>query len=64
MCYCNMQYEYGHVLLFFIFWSFFWSYQLVVVVLIVGQHTAVHVHTAANPYLKGTLLSAECTSTG
>ena len=60
MCYNNMQYEYGHV---FIFCSIFCSYQLVVVVLIVGHHhTAVHVHEAANPYPKGNLLSAECTS--
>ena len=48
----------------FIFGSIFCSYQLVVVLLvqIVGHHTAVHIHTAANPYPKGTLLSAECTS--
>ena len=58
MCYI-MQYEYGHV---FSFCSIFCSYQLVVVVLIAGHHTAVHVHTTANPYPKGTLLSAECTS--
>ena len=54
-----MQYEYGHV---FIFCSTFCSYQLVVVVLIVVHHTAVHVHTAANPYLKGNFLSTGCTS--
>ena len=53
-----MQYEYGHV---FICYSIFCSYQLVVV-LIVGHHTAVHVRTTANPYPNGILLSPECTS--
>ena len=59
LCANNMQYEYGHEC---ISCSSFCSYQFVVVVLIVGDHAAAHVHTTANPYPKGNLPSVECTS--